>query len=70
MGVFTQDLAQELPSEAIAMDEVMRRVQEIDPAVTQQQVRDVMGNLGLSGNKALQPIYTLSGGEKARVALR
>lgn len=28
-----------------------------------------MGNLGLSGPKALQPIYTLSGGEKARVAL-
>ena len=69
MGVFTQDLAQELPSEAVAMDEVMRSVQEIDPSVTVQQVRDAMGNLGLSGPKALQPIYTLSGGEKARVAL-
>jgi ABC-type thiamine transport system ATPase subunit len=34
-----------------------------------QRARAVMGALGLSGSKALQKIGTMSGGEKARVAL-
>ena len=39
------------------------------PQVEEQQIRAHLGSLGLSGDKALQPIYTLSGGQKSRVAL-
>ena len=35
----------------------------------EQRARAVMGALGLTGSKALQKIGTMSGGEKARVAL-
>jgi len=69
MGVFTQDLAQELPQDQPAIDVVMSAAQEANPGVVQQDVRNAMGCLGLSGPKALQEVWTLSGGEKARVAL-
>ncbi|RNF21909.1 ATP-binding cassette protein subfamily F, member 1 [Trypanosoma conorhini] len=39
------------------------------PHVEDQQLRAHLGSLGLSGDKALQPIYTLSGGQKSRVVL-
>ncbi|EAN77741.1 ABC transporter, putative [Trypanosoma equiperdum] len=39
------------------------------PQVEDQQLRAHLGSLGLSGDKALQPIYTLSGGQKSRAVL-
>jgi ATP-binding cassette subfamily F protein 3 len=39
------------------------------PSQEEQSLRAHLGSLGLSGDKALQPIYTLSGGQKSRVAL-
>ncbi|KAH9599073.1 ABC-transporter extension domain [Trypanosoma melophagium] len=39
------------------------------PHVEDQQLRAHLGSLGLAGDKALQPIYTLSGGQKSRVVL-
>nr|CCC93502.1 unnamed protein product [Trypanosoma congolense IL3000] len=39
------------------------------PNVEDQQLRAHLGSLGLSGDKALQPIYTLSGGQKSRTVL-
>lgn len=39
------------------------------PHVDDQQMRAHLGGFGLSGEKATQPIYTLSGGQKSRVAL-
>ena len=39
------------------------------PHVDDQQIRAHLGSLGLSGDKALQPIYTLSGGQKSRLVL-
>lgn len=39
------------------------------PHVDEQQMRAHLGSFGLGGDKALQPIYTLSGGQKSRVAL-
>lgn len=39
------------------------------PQTDEQQLRAHIGSLGLSGDKALQPIYTLSGGQKSRLAL-
>ena len=38
------------------------------PAATEQAIRAHLGSLGITGDRALQPIYTLSGGQKSRVA--
>ena len=72
LGVFTQDLAQELDKEARAVDLVTtyaRTGDDGDITVTDEMARKVMGSLGLSGEKPLRQIKALSGGEKARVAL-
>ena len=72
LGVFTQDLAQELDAEARAVDLVTSYAREGgdgDITVTDQDARDVMGRLGLGGEKPLRKVGALSGGEKARVAL-
>jgi ATPase subunit of ABC transporter with duplicated ATPase domains len=69
MGVFTQDLAQDLPQEAIALDYVLETVRQKDVSISVQQARAALGALGLTGEKAVRPIIALSGGEKARVAL-
>ena len=65
IGVFTQDLAAELPMELSAMAAVMERA----PLATPEKVRSVLGALGLSGGAGLRLVGALSGGEKARVAL-
>jgi ABC-type multidrug transport system ATPase subunit len=69
MGVFTQDLAQDLPQDQIAVDYVLATVRQKDMSITDQQARGALGALGLMGEKAMRPISALSGGEKARVAL-
>lgn len=38
------------------------------PGVPEQKLRSHLGSFGISGNLALQPMYTLSGGQKSRVA--
>ncbi len=65
IGVFGQDQALELPAEARAVDLVL----EDAPFCTQTRARSLLGALGLQGDQALQPVGTLSGGEKARVSL-
>jgi ATP-binding cassette subfamily F protein 3 len=65
IGVFAQDLAQALPGERTPLEHLAAEL----PAVPPQQVRTVLGALGLPGDRALVPIGVLSGGEKARVAL-
>lgn len=72
LGVFTQDLAQELDPEERAVDLVTayaRGGEDGDVKVTDEEARGVMGRLGLGGEKPLRKIKALSGGEKARVAL-
>ncbi|KAL7476941.1 hypothetical protein ACHAW6_002768 [Cyclotella cf. meneghiniana] len=72
LGIFTQDLAQELDSNARAIDLVTTHARGGnygDINVSDQDARSVMGMLGLGGDKPLQKIGELSGGEKARVAL-
>lgn len=39
------------------------------PHMEDQQLRAHLGSMGLSGDRALQPIYTLSGGQKSRLVL-
>jgi ATPase subunit of ABC transporter with duplicated ATPase domains len=69
LGVFTQDLAQELDATARALDLVTAYAREVDSTISDQEARRVMGRLGLQGDKATRQIQDLSGGEKARVAL-
>ena len=72
LGVFTQDLAQELDVNARAMDlvtEYAREGKDGDFTVSNQDARGVMGRLGLGDEKPLRKVGELSGGEKARVAL-
>lgn len=68
-GVFTQDLAQALPHDVVAVEHVLAVARSSRPDVTMQTARSVLGALGLRGDAALRPIGALSGGEKARVAL-
>lgn len=65
VGVFEQDQARALPTELRAVDFVLHAA----PLCTELRARSALGALGLSGEAALQLIGTLSGGEKARVAL-
>jgi ATP-binding cassette subfamily F protein 3 len=72
LGVFTQDLAQELDKNSRAVDLVTSYAREGtdgDITVTDEMARNVMGRLGLGGEKPLRMVAALSGGEKARVAL-
>jgi len=39
------------------------------PSDPPQKIRSHLGSMGITGKLALQPIYTLSGGQKSRVAL-
>lgn len=72
LGYFTQDLAQQLDVESRALDLVTAYAREGefgDITVSNEDARNVMGRLGLGGDKPLRKIAELSGGEKARVAL-
>jgi ATP-binding cassette subfamily F protein 3 len=69
LGVFTQDLAQDLDQEALATEVVTRKVREKDPTISDERARSALGALGLIGEKAIRKVGHLSGGEKARVAL-
>uniref|UniRef100_A0A7S3A8W5 Probable ATP-dependent transporter ycf16 n=1 Tax=Rhodosorus marinus TaxID=101924 RepID=A0A7S3A8W5_9RHOD len=65
IGVFTQDLAADLPFEKSPFE----YIEKLAPEKTVTEIRNVLGSLGLSGDSALREIQFLSGGEKARVAL-
>ena len=69
LGVFTQDLAQDLDQQAIAVDVVTTKVRQLDPTISDEKARSALGALGLTGEKSLRKVGFLSGGEKARVAL-
>jgi ABC-type multidrug transport system ATPase subunit len=72
LGVFTQDLAQELDTTRRAVDLVTAYARGGDDGniqISDQEARSVLGGLGLTGEKALRLVGNLSGGEKARVAL-
>jgi len=42
--------------------------QDMYPKAKHQDIRKHLGGMGITGNLALQPIYSLSGGQKSRVA--
>ncbi len=65
IGIYSQDLSRELPPDEVALDHVVASW----PLAQPQRARAVLGSLGLPGELALRKIGSLSGGEKARVAL-
>lgn len=69
VGVFTQDLAQELPQDQQALEYVFQIARGYSRDTTEERVRTVMASLGLTGTMPLRKIGSLSGGEKARVVL-
>jgi len=72
LGIFTQDLAQELDTSRRAVDLVLEHARSGDDGniyISDQEARKILGGLGLQGEKALRKVGQLSGGEKARVAL-
>ena len=69
LGVFSQDLAQYLPKEKTCLDYVLDVAREDDPLMREEDGRQALGALGITGTMALRKIGSLSGGEKARVAL-
>jgi ABC-type Mn2+/Zn2+ transport system ATPase subunit len=70
VGYFSQDLAQELPSDVSPLTHVLKVARAANPTLNEQTARSVLGALGLGGNAAKDRVIgDLSGGEKARVAL-
>lgn len=69
LGVFGQDLAQYLPKESTCIQYVLDVARVDDPLMKDEMGRQALGALGITGPMALRKIGSLSGGEKARVAL-
>jgi len=70
VGYFSQDLAQQLPTEVDALTHVLDVARKVDKSITMERARGVLGALGITGSAAVdRTIGSLSGGEKARVAL-
>jgi len=69
LGYFKQDLAQVLDPSLSAVEVVVDNVRQIDPTISDEKARNVLGSLGLVKEKATRLVGHLSGGEKARVAL-
>ena len=69
LGVFSQDLAQYLPKDSSCLEYVMDVARQDDPLMREEKGRAALGALGITGTMALRKIGSMSGGEKARVAL-
>eukprot|EP00899_Mesostigma_viride_P014881 jgi/Mesvir1/23394/Mv21089-RA.1 len=64
LGVFSQHHVDGLD---LSLTPLALMVREF-PGVPEQQLRSHLGSFGVSGPLAIRPIYTLSGGQKSRVA--
>ena len=65
IGYFTQYQVEELAGEGTPMEHMTRAM----PGATPQAVRGQLGRFGFSGARATAEVRTLSGGERARLAL-
>ncbi|MCL4131018.1 UNVERIFIED_CONTAM: hypothetical protein GTU68_007883 [Idotea baltica] len=65
LGYFAQHQVDQLRDEQTAMDAIMT----VDPALSDAQARNYLGGFGFTGDQALQSAKTMSGGERARLAL-
>ena len=65
VGYFTQYQVEELEPDSTPLEQMTRAMQGKTPAA----VRAQLGRFGFSGNRATSQVGTLSGGERARLAL-
>eukprot|EP00755_Sulcionema_specki_P011711 Sspe_Gene.7956::Locus_2698_Transcript_1_1_Confidence_1.000_Length_2304::g.7956::m.7956/K06158/ABCF3; ATP-binding cassette, subfamily F, member 3 len=61
---FTQHHVDQLNLQQTPLEFMMTKF----PTAEKDKLRAHLGSMGLSGEKALQPIYTLSGGQKSRIS--
>jgi len=47
----------------------LQHLQQLDPLASEQALRNFLGGFGFLGDKALEPVEPLSGGEKSRLVL-
>lgn len=64
-GYFAQHQLEQLEMEASPLTHLLR----LDPNIEAQRFKDYLGGFGFHGDKALDPVHGLSGGEKARLVL-
>jgi ATP-binding cassette subfamily F protein 3 len=64
-GYFSQHQLEQLHTQ----DSPLRHMQRLNPAATDQELRDFLGGFGFIGDVVLEPVAPLSGGEKARLVL-
>lgn len=65
LGYFAQHTLEQLHAEQTPKD----HIQQLDPKARDSEIRQYLGGFGFSGEMALTPIETFSGGEKARLVL-
>jgi ATP-binding cassette, subfamily F, member 3 len=65
VGYFAQHQLDLLEPQQSALEHIRQR----PPIAAEQRLRDHLGGWGFSGDAALRPVETLSGGEKARLVL-
>ncbi len=65
VGYFTQYQVEELETDATPLEHMTRKMKNATPAA----VRAQLGRFGFSGDRATQKVGSLSGGERARLAL-
>ncbi|MGQ9660079.1 MAG: ATP-binding cassette domain-containing protein [Thermochromatium sp.] len=65
IGYFAQHQLDQLHPD----DSPLTHLRRLDPQATEQALRDYLGGFGFAGDRALEPVAPLSGGEKARLVL-
>ncbi len=65
VGYFAQHQLEQLDPRASPLEHLQR----LDPKAPEQALRDFLGGLGFSGERAEAPVAPFSGGEKARLVL-
>ncbi len=65
VGYFAQHQLDQLDRDNSPLGHLKR----LDPTATEQGLRDYLGGFGFAGDRALEPVAPLSGGEKARLVL-
>ncbi len=65
LGYFAQHQVDQLRDEHTALQALM----SVDPQISDSDARNYLGGFGFSGDQALQSAKTMSGGERARLAL-
>ncbi|MGL1956009.1 MAG: ATP-binding cassette domain-containing protein [Colwellia sp.] len=65
IGYFSQHQLEQLHPSSSPVDHILRA----KPSLGEPQARTFLGKFGFSGDQALSPVTTMSGGEKARLVL-